>query len=232
MKLIYRLFAEFIGTLALVLIGCGSAVLAGDKVGYLGISLAFGLTVTVFAYAVGGISGGHFNPAVTLSQFLVNNIGAKDALLYILTQLLGASAGAGLLYAITSNRGSMGTNMVSSGFTPGQGFLAEVVFSFLFIFVILGVTSSYSHNKFAPIAIGLMLTLAHICLIPVTGTSLNPARSFGPALFNQNALNQLWIFVAAPLIGSVLGSFAHMFFTTYGDQEVVIAPTKAKKGKA
>jgi aquaporin Z len=220
MKLSYKLFAEFIGTLALVLIGCGSAVLAGDKVGYLGISLAFGLTVTVFAYAVGGISGGHFNPAVTLSQVLTKKISYIEGLYYVIAQIVGALCGSGILILISGQSAKLGQNLAGSVYTQNTSFIAELVFTFLFVYIILGVTSSYSHNKFAPIAIGLMLTLAHICLIPVTGTSLNPARSIAPALFAQGqALSELWVFIVAPLLGSALATLAHMFFTPAGEIE-------------
>jgi aquaporin Z len=214
MKLSYRLFAEFIGTFALVLIGCGSAVIAGDKIGYLGISFAFGLTVTCLAYAVGGISGGHFNPAVTLSQVLVKNTSVTDGIYYVLAQIVGALAGSGILISIVGSQTQLGQNLVGAGFKPSQGFLAELVFSFLFIYVILGVTSSYSHKKFAPIAIGFMLVLCHIVLIPVTGTSVNPARSLAPALFTGGkALEEIWIFILAPLLGSGLAVLANQLFT-------------------
>ncbi len=221
MKLSYRLFAEFIGTLALVLIGCGSAVLAGDKVGYLGISLAFGLTVTVFAYAVGGVSGGHFNPAVTLSQVLIKSVSISDGLFYVLAQIAGAICGSGILIAISNQSQKLGQNQSGTLYTQATSFFAELVFTFLFVYVILGVTTSYSHHKFAPIAIGLMLTLAHICLIPVTGTSLNPARSIAPAIFVQGqAITELWVFIVAPLLGSALATLAHIFFTPEGETDI------------
>jgi aquaporin Z len=218
MKLSYRLFAEFIGTLALVLIGCGSAVIAGDKIGFLGISFAFGLTVTCLAYAVGGISGGHFNPAVTLSQVLLKKNSITDGIYYVIAQIAGACAGSGLLALITNQTKKMGANMAGDGYTTTQSFIAELVFTFLFIYVIIGVTSTYSHNKFAGLAIGFMLVLAHIVLIPVTGTSVNPARSLAPALFvGGEAMNQLWIFIIAPLLGSALAVLASLIFTPNGD---------------
>lgn len=222
MKLSYRLFAEFIGTLALVLIGCGSAVIAGDKVGYLGISFAFGLTVTCMAYAVGGISGGHFNPAVTLSQVLLKKNTVIEGVYYVIAQIIGAVAGSGLLALISNQTAKLGQNVSGAGYNTTQAFIAELVFTFLFIYVIIGVTSTYSHNKFAGIAIGFMLVLAHIVLIPVTGTSVNPARSLAPALFvGGDALNQLWIFIIAPLLGSALAVLANLIFTPNGDTENV-----------
>jgi aquaporin Z len=229
MKLSYRIFAEFIGTLALVLIGCGSAVIAnsptitgGNNIGFLGISLAFGLTVTCLAYAVGGISGGHFNPAVTLSQVLLKNTTAMDGLYYVIAQIGGAFTGSALLLAILgTNTGQFGANKIQEGFNPVSGFIGELVFSFLFIYVIIGVTSSYSHNKFAPLAIGLMLVLCHIILIPVTGTSVNPARSLAPAVFSGGEyLNQVWIFIIAPLFGSSLAVLASMLFTPNGETDM------------
>jgi aquaporin Z len=221
MKLSYRLFAEFIGTLALVLIGCGSAVLAGDKVGFLGISFAFGLTVTCMAYAVGGISGGHFNPAVTLAMVLLKKNSVMEGAYYVLAQIVGAFTGSGILLLISNqvkDKLSLGQNVTGANYNTTQAFIAELVFTFLFIYVIIGVTSSYSHNKFAGIAIGFMLVLAHICLIPVTGTSVNPARSLAPALLvGGEALSQLWIFIIAPLLGSALAVLASLIFTSNGD---------------
>jgi aquaporin Z len=222
MKLSYRLFAEFIGTLALVLIGCGSAVIAGDKIGFLGISFAFGLTVTCLAYAVGGISGGHFNPAVTLSQVLLKKNSVMDGVYYVIAQIAGAFAASGLLLLISNQvKGAtlaLGQNKTGDGYTTTQAFIAELVFTFLFIYVIIGVTSTYSHNKFAGLAIGFMLVLAHIVLIPVTGTSVNPARSLAPAVLSGGqAMTDLWIFIIAPLLGSALAVLASLIFTPNGD---------------
>lgn len=218
MKLSYKLFAEFIGTLALVLIGCGSAVIAGDKVGFLGISFAFGLTVTCLAYSVGGLSGGHFNPAVTLSQVLLKKTSVLEGVYYVIAQVLGAFAGSGILASITGQTTKLGQNFVQGTYTNNQGFIAELVFTFLFIYVIIGVTSSYSHNKFAGLAIGFMLVLAHIVLIPVTGTSVNPARTLAPAILaGGEAMNDLWIFIIAPLLGSALAVLASLIFTPNGD---------------
>lgn len=200
-----KLTAEFLGTFALVLIGCGSAVIAGKEVGFLGISLAFGLTVTVMAYAFGSISGGHFNPAVTFGLLLNRLIKINDAVWYVLAQTLGAIAGSTVL--LNLNSGGFGQNFIQSGYNMTSGIIGELVFSILFMIVILASTSKNANTKFAPIAIGLMLTLAHIVLIPVTGTSLNPARSFGPALYaGGDALNQLWIFVLFPMLGTGIGA--------------------------
>lgn len=221
-----RLTAEFLGTLWLVLGGCGSAVLAAAfpqvGIGLLGVSLAFGLSVLTMAYAVGHISGGHFNPAVTVGLCTARRFLGKEVVPYVLAQLAGAIVGAGILYIIAS--GKAGFN-VSGGFaangygaySPGGYTLiaavtAEVVATFFFLIVILGATDKRAPQALAGVAIGLALTLIHLVTIPVTNTSVNPARSTGPAIFVGGwALKQLWLFWLAPIIGAALAGVAYRF---------------------
>jgi aquaporin Z len=221
MPLTKRLSAEFIGTLWLVLGGCGTAVLAGQLAGNVGISLAFGLTVLTGAYALGHISGAHFNPAVTLGLWAGKRFPAKDILPYVIAQVLGAIAAAGILYIIANGKqGFVLGGFASNGFekppgSPGSytalaAFVAEVVMTFFFLIVILGATHGRAPKGFAPLAIGLCLTLIHLITIPVTNTSVNPARSTGPALFVQGtALSQLWLFWVAPILGAALAGFVY-----------------------
>jgi aquaporin Z len=213
-----RLGAEFLGTAWLVFGGCGSAVLAaafpGLGIGFVGVALAFGLTVLTMAYAVGHISGGHFNPAVTVGLWAGGRFKAGDILPYWVAQVLGAVAGAFVLSLIASGKAGFdlsGSGFAANGFaehSPGgysllAGFVAEVVLTFFFLVVILGSTDRRAPAGFAPIAIGLALTLIHLVGIPVTNTSVNPARSTAPALFVGGwALAQLWLFWLAPIIGA------------------------------
>lgn len=216
--------AEFFGTLWLVLGGCGSAVLAAAfpevGIGLVGVSLAFGLTVVTMAYAIGHISGCHLNPAVTVGLWVGGRFAAKDIPLYIAAQLLGALAGAAILYAIASGKAdwSIASGLAQNGYgaaSPGgysmtAGFLAEVVMTAFFLVIILGATDGRAPAGFAPLAIGLGLTLIHLVSIPVTNTSVNPARSTGPALLVGGvALQQLWLFWVAPLIGAAVGGLAY-----------------------
>jgi aquaporin Z len=220
-----RLGAEFLGTAWLVFGGCGSAVLAaafpGLGIGFVGVSLAFGLTVLTMAYAVGHISGGHFNPAVTAGLWAGGRFQAGDILPYWAAQVAGAVTGAFVLSLIAT--GKAGFDVVQSGFAAngyaehspggyslGAGFTAEVVLTFFFLLVILGATDRRAPAGFAPIAIGLALTLIHLVGIPVTNTSVNPARSTAPALFVGGwALAQLWLFWVAPILGAALAGAAH-----------------------
>ena len=219
-----RLIAEFIGTFWLVLGGCGSAVLAAAfpelGIGFLGVSLAFGLTVLTMAYAVGSISGGHFNPAVTLGLFTGGRFEAKDVVPYIVAQVAGAIVAAIVLYIIVSGRADFTSvgGFASNGYgdaSPGKysmlsALVTEIVLTFMFLFIILRVTSRDAPAGFAPIAIGLTLTIIHLVSIPVTNTSVNPARSTGVALFADGpALAQLWLFWVAPLIGGALAGIFH-----------------------
>ncbi|HSD73787.1 MAG TPA: aquaporin Z [Steroidobacteraceae bacterium] len=217
-----RLAAEFIGTFWLVLGGCGSAVLAAAfpdvGIGLLGVSLAFGLTVVTGVYALGPISGGHFNPAVSVGLWAGGRFPAAQLLPYVIVQVAGAIAGAGVLYLIASGKSdfSLAGGLASNGYaehSPGQysltaGLVSEIVMTFMFLIVILGATHKRAPAGFAGLAIGLALTLIHLISIPVTNTSVNPARSTGPAIFVGDwALGQLWLFWLAPLIGAALAGF-------------------------
>lgn len=211
--------AEMTGTMVLVLMGCGSAVFAGNAadavgagVGTLGVALAFGLSIVAMAYSIGKVSGCHINPAVTLGVWLSKRMSGKDAGMYMLFQVIGAIIGSSVLFALVSTGGHNGpTATGSNSFQEGammQAFIAEAVFTFIFVLVILGVTSKGANNKFAGLAIGLTLILIHIVCIPITGTSVNPARSIGPALFQGGlALSQLWLFIIAPLLGAAIAAF-------------------------
>jgi aquaporin Z len=222
-KLFTKFSAEFFGTLVLVLMGCGSAVIAGANgttgVGILGIAFAFGLSVVAMAYAIGHISGCHINPAISIGMVVAGRMPAKEAAAYIIAQILGAIAGAGLLFLIAS--GKDGYSVAANGLgqdgyaaaSPGgynllSGFVAETVFTFIFLLVIFGSTSTKNiHGGFAGLAIGLSLVLIHIVGIPVTGVSVNPARSIGPALLvGGTAISQLWLFILAPILGSILSA--------------------------
>jgi aquaporin Z len=214
-----RTTAEFLGTFWLVFGGCGAAVLAaafpGLGIGFLGVALAFGLTVLTMAYAVGHISGGHFNPAVTVGLWSAGRCENQHVLPYIVAQVIGAIAAAGVLWIIASGKaGWVADGFASNGFgelSPGKYSLAacfaiEVLLTFFFVFIIIGTTSKGAAVGFAGIPIGLALTLIHLISIPVTNTSVNPARSTGPALFAGSAyIGQLWLFWVAPLIGAAIG---------------------------
>ena len=225
-----KLAAEFFGTFWLVFCGCGSAVLAAAfpdvGIGLLGVSLAFGLTVVTMAYAVGGISGGHFNPAVSVGMVVGGRLPASDLVGYIITQVVAAIVAATVLYLIASGKPDFAAGgFASNGYgdlSPGKysllaGLLMEVVMTGFFIFVILATTAPRAPAGFAPLAIGLTLTLIHLVSIPVTNTSVNPARSTGVALFAQTgALGQLWLFWIAPIIGAAIG--AAVWKALFGDE--------------
>ena len=219
-----RLSAEFFGTFWLVLGGCGSAVLAaafpGVGIGLMGVSLAFGLTVLTMAYAVGGISGGHFNPAVTVGLATAGRFSWSEVPKYIVAQILGGIAGALVLYLIASGKADFSTagGFASNGYgehSPGgysmlAALVAEVVMTAFFLIIILGATGKGVPAGFAPIAIGLALTLIHLISIPVTNTSVNPARSTAVAIFAGGwAIQQLWLFWVAPIVGGILGALVH-----------------------
>ncbi len=224
MSLGNRLMAEFVGTFWLVLGGCGSAVLAAAfpdlGIGFVGVALAFGLTVLTMAYAIGHISGCHLNPAVSVGLAAGNRFPSGEVLPYVGAQVLGAVVGAGVLYLIASGKAGFSTagGFASNGFgehSPGaygfvSAFVCEVVMTAMFLFIIMGSTDRRAPAGFAPIAIGLGLTLIHLISIPVTNTSVNPARSTGPALFVGGwALAQLWMFWVAPLLGGALGGIVY-----------------------
>jgi len=214
-----KLSAEFFGTFWLVLGGCGSAVLAAGfpqlGIAFAGVALAFGLTVLTMAYAVGGISGGHFNPAVTVGLATAGRFDWRDVPGYVIAQVIGGAVGALVLYLIASGKtgfelGGFASNGYGEhspgGYSMAAAFLCEVVMTAFFLIVILGATAKRAPAGFAPIAIGLCLTLIHLISIPVTNTSVNPARSIAVALFAQGwALQQLWLFIVAPVIGASVG---------------------------
>ena len=222
-----KLFAEFVGTFVLVLGGCGSAVLTATfpnvGIGILGVALAFGLTVLTMAYAVGHISGGHFNPAVSVGLWAGKRFPAGELLPYIITQVVAAIVAAGVLYVIaigqpgfSAQQGGFAANGYGDhspgGFSLLSGLVTEIVLTFIFLMIILGATDSRAPKGFAPLAIGLGLTLVHLVGIPVTNMSVNPARSTGPALFVGGwALAQLWLFWVAPLVGALLAGWAYRF---------------------
>ena len=227
MSLTKKLGAEFLGTFWLVFGGTGTAVLAGQGVGLLGISLAFGLTVLTWVYAFGHISGGHLNPAVSVGLWMGGRFPASELIPYIISQVLGAILASGVLYFIASGADgfSLSDGLASNGFgehSPGgysfgAVFVAEVVLTFVFLMVILGATDERAPKGFAPLAIGLTLTLIHLISIPVSNTSVNPARSTGPAIFVGDwAISELWVFWAAPILGAVLAGLAYKFFKEDG----------------
>jgi aquaporin Z len=229
MRLGQRLGAEMFGTFWLVLGGCGSAVLAAGfphlGIGFVGVSLAFGLTVLTMAYAIGHVSGCHLNPAVSIGLAVAGRFPVRDVVPYIVAQVVGGILGAFVLSVIAG--GAPGFDLVASGFaTNGYGehspggysmmaaLVCEVVMTFFFLFVILGATDSRAPAGFAPIAIGLCLTLIHLISIPITNTSVNPARSTGPALFvGGEAISQLWLFWAAPIAGAIIAGVVYPLLT-------------------
>jgi len=219
-----RLFAEFFGTFWLVFGGCGAAVIAAAfpelGIGFVGVALAFGLTVLTMVYAVGGISGGHFNPAVSVGLLVAGRFEARELVPYVVAQLIGAVAAGAVLYLVVSGRADFTSvgGFASNGYgaaSPGgysmtSALVIEVLLTFFFLLIILGSTSSRVPAGFAPIAIGLALTLIHLISIPVTNTSVNPARSTGVALFAEGpALAQLWLFWVAPIVGAALAGIVY-----------------------
>ncbi len=223
-----KLAAEFIGTFWLVLGGCGSAVLAAGfpqlGIGFVGVALAFGLTVLTMAYAIGHVSGCHLNPAVSVGLWAGGRFNASELPGYIIAQVFGAIVAAAVLYFIASGKTdfSLAGGFASNGYgvhSPGgytmvAGLVCEVVMTFAFLFVIMGATHGHAPRGFAPLAIGLCLTLIHLISIPVTNTSVNPARSTGPALFVGGwALQQLWLFWLAPLVGGALGGLVYRWLS-------------------
>ena len=216
-----KYIAEMIGTLVLTLMGCGVAVSLqctpdvaanmANAASVIGTAMAFGLSVVAMAYAIGGISGCHINPAITLGVFLSGRMSGKDAGMYILFQVIGAILGSAILWVLTTNSGLVGTgaNDLQNGVSPVGGLLAEIVFTTIFVLVVLGATSKTNGatNNFAGLAIGLTLILVHLVCIRYTGTSVNPARSIGPALFQGGtALTNLWIFIVGPFVGGALAA--------------------------
>jgi aquaporin Z len=242
MTLMKRATAEFLGTFWLVFGGCGSAVLAArfpeTGIGFLGVALAFGLTILTMVYAFGHISGGHFNPAITIGMYTARRTPAADVAPYVIAQVLGAIAGAGVLYIIASGKPgfSLADGFAANGFaehSPGGYSLfaclvAEVVLTFMFLMIILGVTDRRAPQGFAALTIGLALTLINLVGIPVTNASVNPARSTGPALFVGGwAISQLWLFWVAPLIGAIL---AGLIYPALSGETGRVAPSRLAEG--
>lgn len=219
-----KMTAEFLGTFWLVLGGCGSAVLAAAfptvGIGLLGVSLAFGLTVLTIAYSLGHISGAHLNPAVSIGLWAGGRFSAKELLPYIVAQILGGLAAASVLYIIATGNGSSIGNFAANGYgehSPGgyslvAALVTEIVMTFMFLIIILGATDDNAPKGFAGLAIGLALTLIHLISIPVTNTSVNPARSISQAVFVGDwAISQLWLFILAPIVGAILAGFVYKF---------------------
>jgi aquaporin Z len=205
--------AEFIGTFVLVLFGCGSAATAGGELGHLGIAFAFGLAIVAMAYVIGSVSGCHINPAVSFAMLLCRKLSKRDFIRYVMAQVAGAIAAAALLYGIIGSTGDSVISLGQNGYGPGYGIgitafmaiIVEIVLTFVFIYTIIGTTDSQSNNNVAGLVIGLTLTFVHILGIGLTGTSVNPARSLGPALLlGGQALSQVWVFLVAPFIGALL----------------------------
>ena len=211
---------EFIGTFVLVLLGCGSAAIAGGTLGTLGIAFAFGLAIVAMAYSIGRISGCHVNPAVSLAMFISKKMTVKDICWYVVAQVLGAFAGAGVLQLIINSTDLVGTGLGANGFGElsavglglGGALLVEIIATCIFVLAILGVTHDEKYEGVAGLVIGLVLTLIHIVVIPLTGTSVNPARSLAPAVFvGGEALSQVWLFIVAPLIGAAIAAYLWKF---------------------
>lgn len=210
-----KYLAEFIGTFVLVFFACGTAAVVGcsaeNGTGYLLTALAFGLVIVAMAYSIGNVSGCHINPAVSIAMLLTKKLSLKDFFGYVIAQFAGATAGAALLMLFVGKDSGLGANALYQG-NIGLSLLIEVILTFVFVFAILGVTSKTENGAVAGIVIGLSLTLVHILGISFTGTSVNPARSFGPALLmGGDALKCVWVFIAAPLAGGVLAAIAHQF---------------------
>jgi aquaporin Z len=238
-KPVTKYIAELLGTFCLVLFGCGAAVIAGASspniqpsgIGLLGISLAFGVSVVVMAYTIGPISGCHINPAISISMLVAGKLSVKDTVGYVVSQCIGAIAASGILYLLVSGKGNstlgeyaLGSNGWGADYldkySTQSAFIGEAVFTFLFLIVIFGTTAKRANPAMAGLAIGLSLVLIHLVLIPITGTSVNPARSLGPALFaGGKALSQLWLFIVAPILGGIV---AAVFYKAVLEEKDVI----------
>jgi len=215
-----KYIAEMIGTMVLVFMGCGSAVFLGTDTagGHLAVALAFGLSIVAMAYVIGNVSGCHINPAVSFGAFLDKRISGAEFCGYVISQIIGGVIGAALLKVVSTIADVDETGTLGSNLTDGAGgvigaLIVEVILTFIFVLVVLGVTADASKNAIAGVVIGLTLTFVHIVGIPLTGTSVNPARSIGPALFaGGDALSELWVFIVAPLAGAALAAFAYKLF--------------------
>lgn len=236
--------AELLGTFALVLIGVGTAVFAGDEVGFLGIALAFGLVLLTMVYAIGDISGCHVNPAVTAGVLVLGRIPLREALVYIVSQCIGAVLGAGAILVIASGNPAysltvdgLGQNgyaaLSPANYSMGSAFFAELVMTALFVFVILVVTRIESLKGFSGIPIGVALAMVHIATIPIDGTSVNPARSLGPAVFaGADALSQLWLFWVAPIIGAICAAIVWKYLVEAGEtRPIAVAKAARTQGR-
>ena len=238
MKDTQKYVAEFLGTFALVFIGCGSAVIAGGHIGYAGIAFAFGLTVLAMVYAIGPISGCHINPAISIAMLVAGKMKGKDAIMYIIAQCLGAVVGAGILLAIANglsgydlSTNGLGQNGYGyhvgsppgwspAGYSLAACFLAEVVLTAIFLFVVFGSTSKGAPKGFAGLSIGFSLVFIHLVGIPITGTSVNPARSLGPAIFVRgDAISHVWLLIVAPILGAILAALIWKLFLEPGSEE-------------
>ncbi len=213
-----KYIAELIGTMVLVLMGCGSAVIAGFNIQYVGVAFAFGLAVVAMIYTIGSISGCHINPAISISMLVAGKLSVKDTVFYIVFQSIGAIIGAGILYTILIGNptytlaAGLGENTYTS-FSLASVLITEIVLTFIFVLVVHGSTSEKAPKGFAGLSIGLSLVLIHLVAIPIDGTSVNPARSLGPALFvGGTALSQLWVFWVAPIIGGILAALVWKLF--------------------
>ena len=217
-----RYIAELIGTMVLVLFGCGSAAIAGQYLGFLGIAMAFGLSIVAMAYVIGDISGCHINPAVSIGMWIDGRMEVKDLIMYIVFQCIGAIIGIALLVAIINSSAYLGgyltTGLGQNGFGTAStvginvvgAIIVEIILTFVFVFTVLGVTKKTEYATVAGIVIGLTLAFVHIMGIPLTGTSVNPARSLAPALFmGGQALQQVWVFILAPIVGAVIAGFLY-----------------------
>lgn len=216
-----KYISEFIGTFVLVLFACGTAAISGPKVidgmltpAYFATALAFGLAIVAMAYSIGNVSGCHVNPAVSLGVFLSGRMSGKDFVGYVIAQFLGAIAGAAVLFALIGTTGNLGANALYLN-SVGPSLIVEIILTFVFVLAVLGVTDKTENSAVAGLVIGLSLTLVHLLGIYFTGTSVNPARSFGPALLcgDPAALSCVWVFIVAPLIGGALAAFVYKFIT-------------------
>ncbi len=226
-KFMKRYISELIGTMVLVLFGCGSAAIAGSLLGNLGIAMAFGLSIVAMAYVIGDISGCHINPAVSIGMWIDGRLEAKDLIMYIVFQCIGAIIGIALLVAIINSAPNLGgyltTGLGQNGFGSASSvgldvvgaIIVEIILTFVFVFTVLGVTKKTENAAVAGIVIGLTLAFVHIMGIPLTGTSVNPARSLAPALFmGGQALQQVWVFILAPIVGAVIAGLLYKGLTT------------------
>ena len=211
--------AELIGTAILIIGGCGAAIFAGGSIGVLGIAFAFGVTLALVAWLIGGISGSHVNPAVTLALALSGKFPWNKVLGYIFAQIVGAILGSVIIYAIVTNianstliiNAGFATNALAPGVSAMSGAIVEIIMTAIFVLVVLATTRSTFQAEFTPIAVGVGLFIAHIVAIPLTGASINPARSIGPALISGQHLNSLGLFILAPIVGAMLAYFVHIF---------------------